>query len=330
MRAVPQPLPQSKLIAVCSSNLPLRERDFDTLKVTVATAQVLKSQLFRSNLNEFLGLHCRGVWPCRPRHRSQRRTGRSPRRRDTGCRATSNHVSQWSSTTSNATSSARPLDATCHPQQCGASRTAQRRLPPGAPSPAHAWRVSLPPAAASPATTAATSPAIRRGSSCRTGLWLLLPSVAAPAASNSVSYRPAQRPCRLEQRFLPPDAAAPAAHSNVSCRSTRRMGSCCPTPDALLAPYAGAHDCHPTGGALAARHNERLLPPQRNGSAQRLLAPCATRLGLERRWETPPDSMSAMTLTGTLPMRRNVNLGSSASCLRALETSRSSKLNCRI
>ena len=38
--------------------------------------------------------------------------------------------------------------------------------------------------------------------------------------------------------------------SNVSCRSTRRMGSCCPTPDALLAPHAAAHDCHPTGGLL--------------------------------------------------------------------------------
>ena len=158
-----------------------------------------------------------------------------------------------------------------------------------------------------------------------------------------------------QQRLLPPDVTAPAARGSnssrrtpsrqrssccpqqLSCRSTRRMGSCCPTPDALLALTQGhmtatrpGSFCRTAQRTAPAAPARGLLPPQRNGSAQRLLAPCATRLGLERRWETPPDSMSAMTLTGTLPVRRNVNLGSSASCLRALETSRSSKLNCRI
>ena len=78
------------------------------------------------------------------------------------------------------------------------------------------------------------------------------------------------------------------------------MGSCCPTPDALLAPHAGAHDCHPTGGLLPHGTTNGSCRPSATAPAHGALAPCATRLGLERRWETPPDSMSAMTLTGTL------------------------------
>ena len=129
MRAVPQPLPQSNLIAVCSSNLPLRERDFDTLEVTVATAQVLKSQLFRSNLNEFLGLHCRGI---RGGWGSPKGWVGEPEGVGGGARR-----GGWGRGASNATSTAREPEGVGGGARQGwveASRKGQRSLEPEAPA----------------------------------------------------------------------------------------------------------------------------------------------------------------------------------------------------